>query len=767
MANKPLSQIPFLRQRSRRWEEMPQPQTEESLLLRVLVQALVIVGIIATDIAAETQMSLWAIPLSIAGAMWSWYRRREKNISTKFLIAIGMLVALVFFLGNLVASLNDSRLVLAELLVQLQVLHSFDLPRRKDLGYSMVIGLILLGVAGTLSQTFAFAPWLIVFLAIALPTLILDYRSRLGLENIARAPSRFAKVRPNIARFSPLAPQRLLVFLTIVIGIGLAIFAVMPRFPGYQLQTFPVSSPIDMEDRTFNDQNRDVINPGYVREGKPSQENGTGGGTNLEQGAGELDRTYYYGFNSQMNQNLRGTLEEQVVLRVRSQAPGFWRVMSFDRYTGQGWEISRNDQLQNIKRARWSYRFFIAPPLTRAKTRQVIQSYTAVSELPNVMAALAYPRYVFFPTPEIAVDPEGSLRSPAGLMKDMTYTVISQVPYRDRTLLGQASQNYPKRISDYYLQVPPEIKDKVRQQAEALLAKSPQPLTSDYEKSLFLTQALKQNYEIQANFPFLGEKEDLVNAFLRYKGGYPDHFSTVLTVMLRSLGIPARLTVGFAPGQFNAFTGFYIVRNTDAHALTEVYFPDYGWFAFDPIPGHELIPPSFEEDQTFSVLKQFWNWVASWLPSPVVSFFNILWSEIIGGFLRILAWLWRFISGSFIGVLVGSIGAIALGFLVWLTIERSRSWGYGRRLAKLPPMERLYRQMLQALKAKGYPKQPAQTPIEYVRTTSQHHSSAAAEIIDEISQAYVRWRYGEQTQNIDYLRQQLKALIRNLQRLKI
>ena len=69
--------------------------------------------------------------------------------------------------------------------------------------------------------------------------------------------------------------------------------------------------------------------------------------------------------------------------------------------------------------------------------------------------------------------------------------------------------------------------------------------------------------------------------------------------MLRLSGIPARLTVGFAPGQFNPFTGYYIVHNTDAYALTEVYFPEYGWFTVDPIPGHELIPPSFAQSQTF------------------------------------------------------------------------------------------------------------------------------------------------------------------------
>ncbi|MCU0537882.1 MAG: DUF3488 and DUF4129 domain-containing transglutaminase family protein [Hydrococcus sp. Prado102] len=757
-----LQQFSVFQSFKQRQEAIPIAETEDSLLLRVLVQALVIVGIIATDIAAESLTSLWAIPLSIAGAAFSWKRRRKRNIEAKFLIAIGMLVVLAVFLGNLIVNLGDSRLALANLLVQLQVLHSFDLPRRKDLGYSMVIGLILLGVAGTVSQTLAFAPTLIVFLAIALPTLVLDYRSRLGLESIPINFSRPSATKDAKFRvtYSPLSPRRFFLILSAIIVLGLAIFAIMPRFPGYQLQSFPVNSPADMRDLNFDSENRTLVNPGYVKEGKATD--GEGGETGT--GTGEVDRTFYYGFNSRMNQNLRGEMEPKIVLRVRSQAPGFWRVMSFDRYTGQGWEVSREDKLEDIQRPRWSYRFFISSPLTRGRTRQVIQSYTAVSELPNLIPALLYPKFVFFPTQEIAVDPEGSLRSPGGLSEGLTYTVISQVPYRDRTLLNKTSKTYPKRIANYYLEIPPAIRDKVRQKAEEILAKSPNPLTTVYEQTLFLAQYLKQNYQIQPELPFLEENEDLVEAFLfRYQGGYADHFSTVLTVMLRSLGIPARLTVGFAPGQFNPFTGFYIVRNTDAYALTEVYFADYGWFKFDPIPGRELIPPSFEEDQTFSVLKQLWNWVASWLPSPVVSFFSILWGDILGGFFRMLGWLWRFISGSLIGVLVGLILAVVLGFLTWLGFERMRSLRSRRHLAKLPPMERLYQQMLTTLQAKGYPKHPAQTPLEYARLTYQHNPSAA-EIIEEISQAYVCWRYGEQSQNIDYLRGQLKMLIRSLSR---
>ncbi|NRB08897.1 MAG: DUF3488 domain-containing protein, partial [Richelia sp.] len=159
-------------------------EVENSITLRALVLGMVILGVVATDIAAQTQLSLWAIPLSLAGSSWSYYSRSDRNIPAKFCLAIGMLVALGAFFGRMIGELNDTRLALAQLLIQLQVLHSFDMPRRKDLGYSIVIGLILLGVAATLSQTLAFAPALLFFLGIAIPTLMLDYRSRLGLGKV-------------------------------------------------------------------------------------------------------------------------------------------------------------------------------------------------------------------------------------------------------------------------------------------------------------------------------------------------------------------------------------------------------------------------------------------------------------------------------------------------------------------------------------------------------------------------------------------------------
>ncbi len=302
-----------------RIKSLPSPKTEESILLRVLVQAMVIVGIIAIDVAAQSRfpMSYWAIPLSIIGAVVTWRRRKKRNIAVKFGLAIAMIIALVLFLGNLLGSINDTRLVLAELLIQLQVLHSFDLPRRKDLGYSMVIGLILIGVSATLSQTLAFAPWLLLLLIIAVPTLILDYRSRMGLDSWDQLWQQ--KKKQNIpdknyqsipSQYSSLSPKKLFSSISIIVVLGLFIFAIMPRYPGYQIQSFPVNAPDNYKNQNFAQGNKSIVNPGYNPDGTPS-DNLMGGNGEGENGIDRVDDSSYYGFNTQINQNFSDTITKK------------------------------------------------------------------------------------------------------------------------------------------------------------------------------------------------------------------------------------------------------------------------------------------------------------------------------------------------------------------------------------------------------------------------------------------------------------------------
>jgi transglutaminase-like putative cysteine protease len=664
-----------------------------------------------------------------------------------------MLMALAAFLSRLIEQPGDTRIILAELLIQLQVLHSFDLPRRKDLGYSMVIGLILLGVAATISQTLTFAPLLLLFLAVAIPVLRLDYQSRLNLRTVSWQPGQWPVRHQTIAGVAGDHPG--------VGGVDLLVFA---PFTGISDSKFSGEFDHRYRSRIFWSE---YYQPGlYTRY---NAENSSSFGTdntadNIQEtskldGPGVVDSSSYYGFNRQMNQNLRGEMTPQVVMRVRSQSPGFWRVLAFDHYTGQGWEISRNEEVRTLSRSNFSYQTLLPIIPQLGREREVVQTYTLVNNLPNLIPALYQPRELYFPTREVAIDTEGGLRSPVGLEAGMTYTVISRVPYRDRTQLGQANTEYPAEIRQHYLQVPDDLREPVRERTEALLAESPTPLTDPYEKALYLAQALKQRYTIQPELPFFDAEQDLVEAFLfEFEGGYPDHFSTALTIMLRSIGIPARLVAGFGPGEFNPLTGFHIVRNVDAYAMTEVYFPQYGWYAFDPIPGHELLPPTIRDHQTFSMVRRFWNWIAGWLPSPVVGVIDgivhLLTQAITRGF-RIIVNLFNL---GWVGIILGMACLTFLGFLGWLAFLLCRSGWRRWQLQRLEPTEQIYRQMLSWFDQQGIPKRPSETPLEYGQRLYAQAKAAQAQPANEIAHAYVRWRYGGEPQNMTYLGEKLRVI---------
>jgi hypothetical protein len=94
---------------------------------------------------------------------------------------------------------------------------------------------------------------------------------------------------------------------------------------------------------------------------------------------------------------------------------------------------------------------------------------------------------------------------------------------------------------------------------------------------------LSANTQYSLDIPRVAAGHDAVDDFLfETKTGFCEQIASSLVVMLRSLGVPARLTVGYTAGERNPLTGLFEVRASDAHAWTEVWFPDIGWMSFDP-----------------------------------------------------------------------------------------------------------------------------------------------------------------------------------------
>jgi len=739
---------------------------EDSIPLRVLVQIFVFISIGAVDAIAVSNNSVWAIPLSAIGATWAWHARRKRNVIVKLFVAVTMIAMLVIFLNNLVKNTDETRLLLAQLLIQLQVLHSFDLPRRKDLGYSIVIGLILMALAATLSQTMIFALWLIAFLLVGLPILLLDHRSRLGLTTPSFKPE---KMGISLLPLSGL--------LAIVLVLGLTIFAFLPRLPGFQLRNFPVSVNLSVQRQLP----RGEI---LTRQQQNEQQNGANGtGTNGTGGTGGdgeqqiLPPLFAPEINTASSGGRQSVQREpELVMRVRSQAELFWRVMAYDEFTGTGWRISRNDpnQIRTLRRSPLNYEFFVPSPsyaftgkplkIKPIISREVVQTYTITStNFPNLVPAAAKPNQIFFPSEEIDIDAEGMLRGPGPLPEDLTYTVISNVVARDPQQLRQLPNQYPRSVRDFYLTLPNNISPKVQEAALKLVATAqdakgnPIVLDNVYDVASRVAEGLKENYAVKT-LQFNENNGDLVSQFVEQGGGEESHFVSTMAVMLRSLGIPTRYVVGFAPGKFNPFTGLYEVQNIDTQSLVEVFFPIYGWVSFDPVPGRPLFPPSIEDNRTFGVIQTFWNWVAQFLPSPVNNFFTSLFDSIgkfIGG---VVSWL---IEMGWIGIAFGLAIAFGIGIGGWALWQFIVWWWQRQSMQKMPLPQRAYQQMLQWLSEQGKPKTSYQTPQEYANSLSDRFSEHQAHAIARITQIYQDWRYGNQAIGYD-LANELKALLKQL-----
>jgi hypothetical protein len=170
--------------------------------------------------------------------------------------------------------------------------------------------------------------------------------------------------------------------------------------------------------------------------------------------------------------------------------------------------------------------------------------------------------------------------------------VVSSVPNTNPEQLRTAGTDYPDTLPEEYTDLPEEGLSRTRELAGELTEGASNP----YDAVSRINEHLKEGYAYDLSIAVQQREMDAVEYFLfEERRGYCEQFSSALAVMARSLGIPARIATGYNPGEYNPFTGFHEVRAQDAHAWVEVYFPGYGWSAFDPTPGFDSTPWQYQE----------------------------------------------------------------------------------------------------------------------------------------------------------------------------
>lgn len=270
-------------------------------------------------------------------------------------------------------------------------------------------------------------------------------------------------------------------------------------------------------------------------------------------------------------------LSERPVMTVRT--PGipptsfYWRASSYDRYTGHGWKrTATSDVVPNR----------VGPPSDWADPPQhyvlLRQSFRLESSSHQIYAT-GLPVRLSISAEWFWFDKGGTdLVTVQSITAQSGYEVLSWVPTANPDDLREATTDYPQWIMDGYLALPEELPERVVTLAQDLTAEAP----TVFDKALAL-QSYLRTYEYSLDLPAPPTNRDVIDYFLfDVKRGYCDYYASAMVVMARSVGIPARLAVGYATGEYNPETESYHVTLANGHSWVEIYFPEFGWIRFEP-----------------------------------------------------------------------------------------------------------------------------------------------------------------------------------------
>jgi hypothetical protein len=241
-----------------------------------------------------------------------------------------------------------------------------------------------------------------------------------------------------------------------------------------------------------------------------------------------------------------------------------------------------------------------------------------------------------------------------------------------------------------------------------------------------------------------------------------------MVVMLRSLGIPARIVTGFYGGEANSYGDYVALRKADAHSWVEAYFPGIGFATFDPTPAAALdmrLNRSWLKGVTeaLDALKLSWyRWVVEYNLDKQTEFLASLlgwsrgregafsgpgigWGDIKEIRKRLKALPWAWIGLSALAVLAG-VPAVA-----WV-VRRRRRRGRVSLASSREPAVRAYRRVKRALRGRGLARGVSETQLEFARRVAATHPAVAGPM-HELTWAYLRVALaGERTSDPDRMR---------------
>jgi transglutaminase-like putative cysteine protease len=617
---------------------LPASPVEHSLEGRAFVLSGFAVALLAVVIYGQDYVvPAVALIATFAGNALSYRNRNARRTFNGQILLAGLIfAALVYFLADSVGALFGGVLPQANFAILLVAITSFDLKTRRNCYSSLWISLAILYLAAVYAWDYQFGV-LIALWAICLA----------GFW----AASHLRRIDARVA--TPIRPVAMTLVGALVLG--LVAFVLIPQ------PSVDPTGPALISLPSYLGFKGELENPALP----------------LIQLSGDTS-----GSTGTVDLHFRGRLGDAPVMYVRTGAPAYWRGLVFDTYRNGQWTAS--NQRYSTRPPYVPTRFLPAAPAHNLGT--FAQVFRVVRTLPGVISA-AYPiQSLYAPVSALREDAYGTFRTPDLLRPGQTYSVVSYLPDLTPNELRQDAVSAPPPDGNLQYLDSAALSRQARDLAKQAVRGHTATL---YDTVMALTTFLQQNYNYSQQLGHVPAGRDPVDWFLfDVKTGYCEQFATAETLMLRSLGIAARLATGYSTGSYDPVLDQSIVREHDAHAWVEVWFPNHGWVPVDPSPG-------------FSALAAT-RWPDHWAASGIARLIPHL---TLGAPIAALG------SLGLLAVIPPAIAIALVAVLAWAWLRRWRPrWGSPRPSRSEAELLRLYERVQSRL---GRLRAPPETPLEY------------------------------------------------------
>lgn len=743
-----------------------------------LVAVISVISISTVSGLGFLQALWWCLVFGV-GLRCGWQQHKKPGNNYEQLgNGVAVLGLLVFLIMLVTDSLGTA---LVSLLIWGQAAQNFTLSKRRAFYFSISMSFFLLFYAAAYSKSGLFLFFMAAYALVAMFTLYTHYLDQRNETMAIHAET--------LGKIPILGPVFGLSSLVVIVGIGL--YLSIPRPPTLHYAAVAASGGFLYENKEWEDaadepesEPSSDSNQGENTESSGSEsestepdineselaENSQGRQASNETGslpeatkrgdkpADEKSSSesnsggfQYSGFEQRFDITApgKGRLSNALVLYLQSDRPLYLKGEVFDAFDGRVWKKSNNHE----RKHRLKDGVFQVNNSDTEDEVPIFQEITLAMDYGDTIFVAERLDKLTFPAAVIAQDNYGGFQAPANLRKDTIYSAESQISYINGRPASRVTSipNLEK-----YLQLPNGVSARTHELSKSVTNNIAPPLA----KAVALEKYLRTEYSYTFD-TVLDENDSIpLEKFLfETREGHCEYFASAMTLMLRTLNIPARLVTGFSATNHNPLTGYYEVRGLDAHAWVEAYFPEHGWVLFEPTAFYDLPTPDTSNDVSESIEQYFerladvaqtvepdalnTNWLQWW--SSLFKGIGHFWQQIIDGLQAVGDYLMAWLKGGGLAIIVLTIFVVS-AFYFNRHILRAH-WALWQMRTMNEDDTGLvslnaYLALEQYFSGRGSPRETAWTVTEYSELL-QERFAHKAESIRVITNCFVDSRYGQ------------------------